>query len=466
MRLLPASARARLAVTYALTVMILIALYSGSLYYLYRADAYSELNKKLRRDFETMEILVSQAQSTGHIQSDLQKLGFQNFDSSNWLTEVWSRHGERIFTTGLNEEFLLGPLGPECEKKDSKDFDQVLDAGLHVRVLCSPSESLPDHYVIRTARLTETISLQLRNFFSLMAFGMPLTIVLSGLAGYFLARKALQPIQTITAKAKAISVDKLNERLPVENPHDELGLLAQTFNETFERLEKSFTQMRQFTGDASHELRTPLSAIRTLGEVALRTESNSHRDTISEILEQTDRLQSLCESLLLLSRADAGSVAFRFEPVSFSQLVQETVHILEVLAEDKKQSFELSLCSDLTFEADPNFLKQAIMNLVDNAIKYSPETSIIRIQAFRNETEICLSIKDQGIGIPQVYQTRIFDRFYRTDQGRTRNLGGAGLGLSICQWIVSAHHGRIELISEPGNGSEFILRFPTPTGVV
>jgi heavy metal sensor kinase len=249
--------------------------------------------------------------------------------------------------------------------------------------------------------------------------------------------------------------------LPVENPNDELGELAQSFNRTFERLEGSFAQMRRFSSDASHELRTPLAAIRTLGEVALSQEGTSHRETIASILEEAARLQHLCESLLLLSRADAGSVIFKFEDVLLQSIVNDVVALLEVLAEEKNQSLKVSVPKDLKIKADPSFLRQAIMNLVDNAIKYSAKGTEIVIQAAKSNGEIVLSIKDHGPGIAPEHQAKVFDRFYRIDTGRTRADGGTGLGLSICQWIVSAHKGSIRLDSEAVQGSEFILNFPT-----
>jgi heavy metal sensor kinase len=461
MRYFPKSARVRLAVTYSLTVMLLILAYSAALYYLYRQDVISEFNKKLRNDVETVEMIVEQAFAGLNPVGTISNTQASSLDAANWLTEVWSTKGDRIFSSGKISDFPLGQTSEDCAQSNWSAHDLVLQGSLNVRVLCVPSEAFPDQYVIRVARLTETSNLQLRRFLSLMAFGAPTIILLAGFAGYALARRTLSPVKKISDKAKIISVEKLNERLPVENPDDELGELAITFNETFERLENSFSQMRRFTADASHELRTPLSAIRTLGEVALRQNQASHRETISGILEESERLQSLCESLLLLSKADAGAIPFKFQEVNLSNLVQDCVQLLEVLAEEKNQTIRSELTNDLMIPADPHFLRQAIINFIDNAIKYSPHGTEIVIHGSKSNGEIMLSFKDNGPGIAPEHQKRIFDRFYRIDTGRARTEGGAGLGLAICHWIISSHNGRIEVKSEIGFGTEFVLHFPT-----
>lgn len=456
-----------MALTFALTITFLIAAYSAALFYMYRQDSYRDLNKKLRRDIESMEMLLAKANSSAElnkedIKIELQKLSYQNFDPSNWLTEVWTLNGERIYATGSSENDPLGKPDASCFKSDSESFDKIADQDLKVRIFCIPSESLPNQYVIRVARLTETINLQLSRFLILMLLGAPLIVLLSGVAGYLLAKRALLPIASLTKKAKTISAEKLNERLPIHNPDDELGELAKTFNDTFERLENSFAQIKRFTGDASHELRTPLSAIRMMGEVALRQGKDSHSDTISGILEETARLQNLCESLLLLSRADSGAVIFNFQEVQISEIIGDTIDLLYVLAEEKNQTILADIPTDLKIKADVGFLRQAIINLVDNAIKYSPANSKIIIQAKKVDDAILLSIKDNGPGIALEHQSKIFDRFYRIDLGRTRNVGGTGLGLSICQWIINAHKGSVTLVSSLNQGTEFIIRFPLP----
>ena len=215
--------------------------------------------------------------------------------------------------------------------------------------------------------------------------------------------------------------------------------------------------MKRFTSDASHELRTPLAAIRALGEVALRSQTANHEEVISNILEETARLQSLCESLLNLSRADSGSVNLKMQSINAYDFLTETSNVLSVLAEEKGQILKVQADKSITASVDPHFFRQAIMNLIDNAIKYSHDGATIIVQAKAANGKVLFSIKDNGPGIADEHQEKIFERFYRIDTARSRATGGAGLGLSICSWIIQKHKGSIQLESNLGQGSEFLI---------
>jgi len=229
------------------------------------------------------------------------------------------------------------------------------------------------------------------------------------------------------------------------------------------RLQAAFDQLRRFTADASHELRTPLTAIRSVGEVALQDQRSpaEYRDVIGSMLEEVDRLTRLAESLLALSRADTGHIQLQREDISLVRIAKEASSVVEVLAEEKQQHIDIEGDANLVVSVDRLILRQAIVNLLDNAIKYSPPGShiLVRVQN-GGDKQVSLDVIDQGPGIPSEHQPYVFDRFFRVDKARTREWGGAGLGLSITRWAVEVHGGDISLKSEEGQGSTFRVSLP------
>jgi heavy metal sensor kinase len=317
--------------------------------------------------------------------------------------------------------------------------------------------------VLRAGRSEARLRHELNELLLLLGLGLPIAVGVAGLGGYALALRALAPVGRMAERARVISAERLNERLPVESSDDELGYLAEVFNETFARLERSFGQLRRFTADASHELRTPLAAIRSVGEVGLRErrDEKTYREIIGSMLEETDRLGRLVDSLLILSRADAGHVRLTYERVNLTELAREVTSSLGVLAEEKRQSLSVEAAAPAYAMADRLVLRHAIMNLVDNAIKYTPEGGRIRVAITGRPHGPTVEVVDTGPGIAAGQQQRVFDRFYRVDRARSRELGGTGLGLSIARWAVEAHGGRIELESEEGVGSTFRIILPS-----
>jgi len=293
--------------------------------------------------------------------------------------------------------------------------------------------------------------------------GLPVALAVAGFGGYRLARRALAPLDSMACRAEQITAERLGERLPVENPHDELGHLARVFNDTLARLERSFDQLQRFTADASHELRTPLTTIRTVGEVGLQKEGNAehYRDTIGSMLEEVNRLTGLVDDLLTISRADAGHIQLRLTNISVLDLARESAALLEVLAEEKSQHLIVDGEGSPVVNGDRLILRQALVNLIDNAVKHSPAGARISIRVeSRIGNEAVVEVHDSGPGIDSEHQSRVFDRFYRVDKARSRDAGGAGLGLSIAKWAVEVNGGRIELESEKNKGCTFRIRLP------
>lgn len=285
--------------------------------------------------------------------------------------------------------------------------------------------------------------------------GLPSALILALLGGYFLAGRALSPIKIITRKAQEITAENLSERLPVQNPHDEIGHLASVFNATLARLENSFQQLRRFTADASHELRTPLTSIRSVGEVALQKSSDqkSYQEAIGSMLEETERLTHLVDNLLVLARGDAGKAKLNLRSTDLGSLVGAVVDELRVLAEEKNQTLSTSFQPSVMVTIDEATIRQALSNVLHNAIMYTPQGGKIDVLMSKTEDgHAVVDIIDNGPGIPESDRSKVFERFYRIDKARSRAEGGIGLGLAIARWAVEINKGTITFQdkNEPG----------------
>jgi signal transduction histidine kinase len=286
-------------------------------------------------------------------------------------------------------------------------------------------------------------------------------IVLAALTGWFLARRAMRPVDRMTRTAQAIgqSADH-SRRLAEPKERDELGRLAATFNEMLDRLDHSFNTQQRFLADASHELRTPLAAIRTNVEALLRgaVEQPAERDaSLRAIARETDRMGRLVSDLLALAHADAGQPLVR-------RTVELDALLLDVYQQERRLAdgvdLRLGELDQVAVEGDPDRLKQLLLNLVDNALRYTPPGGVVTLDLERRDGTALLRVSDTGLGIPPEHLSRIFERFYRVDQPRSRKAGGTGLGLAICKWVAEAHGGRIEVQSKPGEGSAFTVTLP------
>ncbi len=279
------------------------------------------------------------------------------------------------------------------------------------------------------------------------------------------ARWILAPLRFLAERALACSWDRSRPRLPVVDPEDELGQLADAFNNLSARLEESLEETRRFASDASHELRTPLTALRSMGEVALSKrppDVAKLRDCVGAMLEETSRMSRLVEDLLMLSRGELAPPR-ELRPVRVAELLEETTALLRILAEEKKQTLETECEEGTTVLAEPEMLRLALVNLLQNAIRHSPPGSRVRAAARTSDLAVTLEVSDDGPGIAREHQARIFERFYRTDRGRSRSDGGSGLGLAIAKWAVARCDGEIGLRSSLGNGSTFFICLKRPS---
>jgi heavy metal sensor kinase len=292
----------------------------------------------------------------------------------------------------------------------------------------------------------------------------PIMLLLAAAGGYWLARRALAPVDEITRTARSLSADNLSSRLSVARTSDEIERLSTTLNEMLERLEGAFRRVARFTADASHELRTPLAVMRTTAEVALRApeERSEARAALEQILAEVERTSHLTENLLLLAKADSGAGALQRQKVDLAAAIGEACTQAAVLAQVKGLTLATQLSGEnrLWVSGDPHALRRLFLILLDNAVKYTPAGGRIDVTVRDHGDSAVGEVRDSGIGIASDDLPHVFDRFYRTDRARSREHGGAGLGLAIARWIVEWHGGAITAVSELERGSRFEVRLP------
>lgn len=316
--------------------------------------------------------------------------------------------------------------------------------------------------VVQVGTSLQPVEEALHRLLLVLAVMLPVALAVSLAAGWFLAGRALRPVGSITQAARRIAEGDLSQRLTVPPAADEIGTLVATFNDMIAKLDGSFQQVRRFSADASHELRTPLTVMKGETELALRRPraSEDYKLVLESNLEEIDRLTRIVDELLFLSRADLGEVTMASLPVHLDELLQEVQKQASVLGQERNVQVALGSLAPATVLGDELRLRELLLNLVDNAVKYSKPGGRVELDLAAGGGQARLSVSDQGIGIPPDALARIFDRFYRTNEARAHAKQGTGLGLSICKWIAEAHRGRIEVHSQPNQGSRFTVILP------
>ena len=454
------SVRVRLTLWYLAAMVVVLGVYAAAIFAFVSRNASAELDQQLRRDFTWAYAGLYQDDFGVYMLSEPERID-PNFPLP-W-TQVW--RGDRSRLLIRNPEATVRPV-PESRSLP-EGISSVSANGDRIRILTQRGTltgpgAVVTRVFIQVGRFEQPMREQLRDLVVLMVLGLPVAVAVAGIGGYALARRALAPIERMTEHARTITAERLNDRLPVDNPEDEMGRLAAVFNETLARLQQSFEQMRRFTADVSHQLRTPLTAIRSVGEVGLRAgrrDEAGYRAIIGSMLEETDRLAVLVDRLLTLSRSETQQSTLAPDSVDLAELADDVAAHLGVLAEEKGQSLSVEAAGAPTALADRLVLRQALINLVDNAIKFTPPGGRIGIRVSSLDGTALLEVSDTGPGIAAESRGRIFDRFYRGD---TDANNGTGLGLSIAKGAVEANGGALTLAHSGPDGSTFRITLPRP----
>jgi heavy metal sensor kinase len=295
-----------------------------------------------------------------------------------------------------------------------------------------------------------------------LLLALPLVIGLAGIGGYWLTRRNLAPLASMAQQANRITHSNLETRLEVGSAAEELAVLSESFNLLLSRLDRSFDHMRRFVADASHELRTPISIIRGEADVALSHDRSAaeYKQALAIVLDESRRLSRLVDDLLNLARADAGRVKLQVEAFYLNDLLAECCRSAQSLAGARRIALECPAHDDVVFRGDEELVRRMVMNLIDNAIRYTPEGGRVTATLESHAGDIAIRVADTGAGIAPEAAPHVFERFYRGDKARSRQDGGFGLGLAIVKWIAESHNGAVELASTPGVGSTFTVKLP------
>jgi len=462
----PRSIRFRLIMWYAGLLTGAFLLFSVALYQVLRGYLESSLAQTLFRRSEqiTVSLMADMGKTGEHYVADqiATRYAPENYDRFIRLTRP---DGSILYASGRTASFDPAGLPPLKANDVKGDFEQkeLLGDGSHLLVTVKVFQSNDGHrFLIESGGPMAPIETILSRLLLSLLLGVPLLGLVAVSGGFILVGRALAPVVQIAKSAEQITLHNLNERLPLTETGDELEHLSLALNRMIARLSDAFEQNRRFLADASHELRTPLAALR--GEMESVVEQTRGlpelRDRAGSALEEVDRLAKIVEALFAISRLDAGEAQQEWTRFDLAPLAASTTEQMSLLAEDKAVSVACQVEGKVSVEGDRARIKQVVVNLLDNAIKYTPSGGTINLHVHANDSKAIIEVADTGIGIPASALPHIFERFFRVDKARSRDVGGAGLGLAIVKSICAAHGGQVFVESIEGHGSRFKVELP------
>lgn len=453
--------RWRLTLWYLLTLTLVLVLFTVFIYWRVQRGLLSQVDAGLQ---------LAATQALVNVDEEGGRFAFQNTENSPELMRrlsddigitllapdgsVWSHLGE------VEEVPILTPREGFFTYRESDDIWRTYSEAVSIT-------GTPVTGWLLVTQSLEPVNNTLLGLGYQITWGLPLVLLLAGAGGYFLASRALRPVENITSTAQNISASDMSQRIDYNGPADEIGQLAATFDTMLDRLQSAFDRERRFTGDAAHELRTPLTVLKGRVGVTLSQDRSidDYKETLQEMEGQVDRLIYLSNDLLFMARVDQQRQPLVKETIALKAFLGAIIDQVEALASSKKIALTISITDDLTIQGDIDLLIRLFLNLLDNAIKYSSEGGQVRVSAEAANEGVVVSVSDTGPGIPPEHLAHLFERFYRVESDRSRQWqddghGGAGLGLAIAYEIAHIHGGYITVESTVGQGSNFLVHLP------
>lgn len=466
------SVRGRLTLWYVSALALILVVFGGAVYVMLSRALHRRVDDALRSTIEISITSLTHDTQEGQSNQSAAQSTAAELSHPQQAMMIFDGEGRLLAEHPYEENFHirlpdLGAIPAEgvylytvAEASDPDDYHR-----LAVRRVRIPPANTP--YIILASQPLEAVEDELESLREILYLATPAALLLAGLGGWFLARQGLAPVAAMARSARQIGAGNLDRQLPVSDPRDELGELATTFNELLARLDTAFDEQRRFMADASHELRTPLTVMSAAAGVTLKKEhrdEEEYREALQMVAEQARRLSRIVQDMFTLARADAGRYPLRKQTLYLNDLLEEVARAGEMLASGKNVTIKLSNLPEAAFHGDEDLLRQMVLNLVDNAVKFTPPGGQVRLGLERRGREYLLKVSDTGPGITAEAREHLFERFYRADKARSRaEDGGAGLGLAIAKWIAEAHDGDLYLADSDGIGATFIARLPIPS---
>lgn len=464
------SVRTRLTLWHASVLALVLLAFSAGVYALLARNLERRTDASVEAALVAMKHLLAYERAEGDTEIEAARNTVLELRYPNTALAVYSSDGRLLAETTFGTTQARMPV-PQ-DKIGDKPLFVTLDRTRVATQRVTPAENTQPNIIVVAYSLADS-NAEMQALQRVFLLAVPLAVVLAALTGWFLARKSLAPVVAMAGRAEKIGAANLSERLPVANPRDELGRMAVTFNSLLTRLDHAFARQRQFMADASHELRTPLHVIRTAVDVTMEHSDETHAATLdraecqqalSIVSEQVRRLTRIVDDMFTLARADAGQRPIEISDFYFDELVTATSRAAAVLAARKGVTVQTAPAEETLFRGDEGLLRQMLLSLLDNAIKYTPSGGTIRVEMSRHNSNCEITVADTGPGIAPDAQSHVFERFYRADKSRARsdsgNGAGAGLGLAIARWIAEAHNGSLNLRKSDPSGSVFVISLP------